>query len=67
MPVKIFKMQKTKISNPLCKLINLSFYHGKLYDILKIVRVTPIFKKGDNQNPSNYRPIDSLRWVKITP
>ena len=63
MPVKIFKMLRTEISNPLCKLINLSFYHGKFPDILKIARITPIFKKGDNQNPSNYRPIASLPYL----
>ena len=56
MPVKILLMLKTEISNPFCKLINFSFYHGKFPDILEIARIIPIFKKGDNQNPSNIGP-----------
>ena len=63
MPVKIFKMLKTEIVNPLCKLINLSFHHGKFPDSFKIARITPIFKKGDSQNPSNYRPVASLPYL----
>lgn len=34
---------------------------GKLYpDVLKVARLTPVFKKGDHFNASNYRPISVL-------
>ena len=41
-------------------LINLSFNTGIFPDPLKIARITPIYKKGEKTNPSNYRPIASL-------
>ena len=63
MPVKIFKNLSTVIVPPLCKLINFSFSMGKFPDMLKIARITPIFKKGDRTNPCHYRPIASLPYI----
>ena len=39
------------------KLINLSFETGIFPDFLKLAKITPIFKKGDLLQCSNYRPI----------
>ena len=48
------------ISEPLCKLVNLSIETGIVPDKMKIARIIPIFKSGDNRLFSNYRPISVL-------
>lgn len=52
-----YKEIKNEICAPLAEIFALSLKSGKLPDIWKTARVTPIFKKGDASNPSNYRPI----------
>ena len=36
------------------------FHTGKFPDVLKVTRIIPVFKKGDRENPCNYRPITFL-------
>jgi hypothetical protein len=48
------------ISKPLCEILNLSIENGIMPDQLKIARIVPIFKSGDNSLFSNYRPISVL-------
>ena len=48
------------ISKPLCEILNLSIENGIIPDQLKIARIVPIFKSGDNSLFSNYRPISVL-------
>ena len=62
-PVKNFKNLSTLIAPPLCKLINFYFSMRKFTDMLKIACITPIFKKGDRQNPCDYRLIASLPYI----
>ena len=45
---------------PLCHLFNLSFKLGYIPDCLKIAMVKPIYKKGPQDNFTNYRPISLL-------
>ena len=45
------------ISEPLANIFNASINNGTYPDLLKIARVTPIYKKGSKSDPSNYRPI----------
>ena len=63
MPVKIFKTIAASITNPLCKLVNFSFRMGLFPNSLKTARITPVFKKGNREELSNYRPIASLPFM----
>ena len=51
---------KKILYSPLSEIINLSFSHGIFPDKLKIAKVIPIFKKGDQLECNNYRPISLL-------
>ena len=59
-PVKILKDMKSEISLPLSTPIILSFNTRIFPGSLKLARVMPIFKKGDQQDCNNYRPISVL-------
>jgi len=41
-------------------IFNLSFNCGEVPQSLKIAKVVPLYKKGDKDNPGNYRPISLL-------
>lgn len=58
--VDIIKCIKNLIIIPLTKLINICFKEGSFPSSLKEVLVIPIFKKGDTNDISNYRPISLL-------
>ena len=45
------------ISSPLAHIVNISLKSGIVPDQLKIARVLPLFKSGDNNMLPNYRPI----------
>ena len=59
-PIKALKSLGLKVSQQLTKIINLSFTEGIFPSKLKIAKVISIFKKGDPEVPSNYRPISLL-------
>jgi exonuclease III len=48
------------IATQLAEIINCSLDTGVVPDAIKIAKIVPIFKKGDRENPSNYRPISIL-------
>ena len=58
--VKIVKDNKIIILQPLLYLFNLSLDKGVVPDNMKLAKVIPVFKKGDSDIPSNYRPISLL-------
>ena len=58
--VKFIKISSTHISELLSQIINTSIKTGCYPDQLKIAKVIPIFKKGSNSDPNNYRPISIL-------
>lgn len=57
---KILKQVQHAISEPLARLANMCISEGKYPTILKTARVTPVYKRGDPQNPENYRPISVI-------
>ena len=62
-PIKILKLIKEIVALPLSKIINRSLECGVFPDSLKIAKVIPIFKSGDTQMASNYRPIAILPYL----
>ena len=59
-PTKVVKSIAPFIVPILTKLINESFRTSYFPEFLKIAKVIPIFKGGDETNANNYRPIAIL-------
>ena len=59
-PTNILKEYKKILSLPQALIINISFKTGIFPELSKIAHVFPVYKKGDQLNCSNYRPISLL-------
>jgi hypothetical protein len=58
--MKVLKISAPFISSPLCHIINLSLNSGVFPPRLKHSIITPLHKKGDKNNVTNYRPTSLL-------
>ena len=59
----MLKGASKSVSKPLCILMKRSLDEGIFPGILKLVNITPISKKGDKSQPSNYRPVALLNCI----
>ena len=59
-PIRIIKKSSHIISPILSKYFNLLMMKGRFPDVLKIGKITPIFKKGNPEDIGNYRPVSTL-------
>ena len=57
---KFVKLSASLIAPALVKIFNLAINTGIYPDSLKIAKVIPVFKKGDQMSVNNYRPISIL-------
>ena len=60
---KLLKSIKDEIAKPLTIIINQSLKTGVFPDALKIAKVKPLYKKGDNFCLNNYKPISLLPTI----
>ena len=51
------KKHKSSICKILTNQINYDIKHSNYPDILKNIKIIPIYKGGDKDNPTNYRPL----------
>ena len=59
-PIKVIKRSGQVISPILAKYFNLLMQKGHFPDTMKVGKITPIFKKGCEENFENYRPVSTL-------
>lgn len=62
-PVNIFKYISKSINKVIIHLINSSFISGIFPQKLKTAKLVPVYKKGDDKEMSNYRPLSLLPTI----
>lgn len=54
---RVLKECANSLAKPFSIIFNKSYLSGELPEMWSCANVTPLFKKGDKMDPSNYRPI----------
>ena len=66
-PTEIIKMSNVIISSVLSLIFNLCHAQGCYPDRMKVAQIIPIYKKGEKDDCSNFRPISILsQFNKLT-
>ena len=63
LPPKIIKLSSDHIKFPISKIFNQSIDTGIFPDSLKEAEISPLFKKDDNMNKNNFRPVSVLACI----
>lgn len=63
LPIKFVKLCGMKIAVLLSDLFNLCIRKSIYPEVLKVSRITPVYKSGDRSNVKNYRPISILPTI----
>ena len=58
--IDVITFVKSEIIEGLTIIVNLSILEGKVQDLLKVVKIIPVYRNGDSCSPSNYRLISLL-------
>ena len=56
----LLKLIMPSIMGPICYLFNMSFKNGYIPTFLKTAKLVPVFKTGESDTFTNYRPISLL-------
>ena len=59
-PIRVVKKCAHVIAPTVSKYFNLHMKNGTFPDVLKVGKITPIFKKGNPEEFGNYRPVSTL-------
>ena len=59
-PAKVIQMVAQNLATPLASIINASINQSRFPQDLKLADVSPVFKKKDNLDKKNYRPVSIL-------
>ena len=62
-PARALKDCLNLLAEPLCFMINAFIEEGKFPEHLKQAHAIPIYKKDDNEDPDNYRPISIASFL----
>ena len=59
-PIRLLKLLRSIVSDPICLLINASFLTGQFPNKLKLAKTMPLHKKGSTLNINSYQSISLL-------
>ena len=60
LPPKLLKLGKDALTPPITTLVNMSFQQCIFPNCLKNAELSPVFKKDDSMNKTNFRPVSIL-------
>ena len=62
-PAKLLRLAQNELTHPIANLINNTMAMNTFPDQLKCAELSPLFKKEDNLNKTNFRPVSILTGI----
>ena len=62
-PAKLLRLAQNELTHPIANLINNTMAMNTFPDQLKYAELSPLFKKEDNLNKTNFRPVSILTGI----